>query len=160
VRSRLRAGEELIVTVRRHPIALLVPAATALFAFGAFAASWLAPEPAWRMVGCAVLLVGGAWALWRYLEWKVDLWAVTSQRVIDESGVLTVRTIDSPLETIHNVSSEQTLFGRMFGFGKVEVQSAAERGAIRIEGIARPEEVRDAILEMKERRRAGTSRQA
>jgi membrane protein YdbS with pleckstrin-like domain len=134
--------------------------ATALFAFGAFAASWLAPDPAWRMVGAAALLVGSAWALWRYLDWKFDLWAVTSQRVIDESGVLTVRTVDSPLETINNVSCEQTLFGRMFGFGKVAVQTAAEHGAVRIEGIARPEELRDAILEMKEKRRAGTYRQA
>ena len=160
MRSRLRPGEDLILTVRRHPIALVVPAATALFLFGAFLASWLAPEPAWRMVGGIALLVGGVWSLWRYLDWKVDLWAVTSQRVIDESGVLTVRTIDSPLETIHNVSSEQTLFGRMFGFGKVEVQSGAEHGTVRIHGIARPEELRDAILEMKERRRTGAFRQA
>ena len=145
--------------VRRHPIALAAPAVLLLFAFGAFLASWLAPEPAWRMVGGAALLVGGAWSLWRYLTWRVDLWAVTSQRVIDESGVLTSRTVDSPLETINNVLSEQTLFGRMFGFGKVVVQSAAEHGAVRIEGIARPEELRDAILEMKERRRTdGPSR--
>ncbi|HZM71280.1 MAG TPA: PH domain-containing protein [Candidatus Cryosericum sp.] len=160
MRSRLRPGEDLILTVRRHPIALVVPAATALFVFGAFAASWLAPTPAWRAVGGAALLVGGVWALWRWLDWRVDLWAVTSQRVIDESGVLTVRTVDSPLEAINNVASEQTLLGRMFGFGKVVVQSAAEDGAVRIEGIARPEELRDAILEMKERRRAGTSRQS
>jgi len=140
--------------VRRHPIALLGPAATALFLLGAFGASWLAPAPAWRMVGGAAFLLGGVRALWRYIDWRFDLWAVTTQRVIDESGVLTVRTVDSPLETINNVVSEQTLFGRVFGFGKVVVQSAAEHGAVTIEGIARPEDLRDAILEMKERRRA------
>jgi uncharacterized membrane protein YdbT with pleckstrin-like domain len=74
--------------------------------------------------------------------------------VIDESGVLTVRMVDSPLENIHNVSCEQTLFGRMFGFGKVMIQTAAERGALTLEGIASPEELRDAIIDMQVRRRA------
>jgi len=158
MRSRLRSDEKLIVVVRRHPIALALPVALGLFLLGAFAASWLAPEPAWRLVGGALLLVGGAWVAWRFFAWRYDLWAVTTHRVIDESGVLTVRMVDSPLETINTVACQQSLFGRMLGFGCVAIQTAAERGPVTIEGIADPETLRDAILDMKEHRRtAGPS---
>jgi membrane protein YdbS with pleckstrin-like domain len=152
VRSRLRAGEELILEVRRHAIALFWPAALVLFLFGAFIASWMTRQPAWRIGAGAALGVGAIWGLWRYLDWKMDLWAVTSQRVIDESGILSTRSVDSPLETINNVATQQSVFGRLFGFGRVDIQSAAAHGEVAIEGIARPEALRDAILEMKERR--------
>jgi len=152
MRSRLRAGEELILEVRRHPIALFWPVATVLFLFGAFIAAWMTRQPVWRISAGAAFGAGALWALWRYLDWKLDLWAVTSQRVIDESGVLTTRSVDSPLETINNVATQQSVFGRLFGFGRIDIQSAAEHGAVEIGGIARPEALRDAILEMKERR--------
>jgi membrane protein YdbS with pleckstrin-like domain len=156
MRSRLRPGEELVVVVHRHPIALAGPMATGLFAAGACVAAFLAPAHAWRYVGGVALVAAGCWGLWRWLLWSRDLWAVTSQRVIDESGVLTVRLVDSPLETINNVACQQTLFGRMLGFGRVDIFTAAERGPVTIDGIAQPESLRDAILDMKERRRAGT----
>jgi len=156
MRSRLRPGEELITVVRRHAIALLLPVGALVFAVGACGAAFLAPQRGWRFVGAAALAVAAIWALWEYVTWRADLWAVTTQRVIDESGVLTTRMVDSPLETINNVACQQSLFGRMLGFGRVEVHTAADRAAIEIGGIADPEGLRDAILDMKERRRAGS----
>ena len=153
MRSRLRSGEELIVEVRHHPVALAGPAAAVLFLLGAMIAAWMTRQPAWRIAAGTALALGGLWALWRWIDWRVDLWAVTSQRVIDESGVLTVCTVDTPLETINTVACRQSVFGRLLGFGSVSIQSAAEHGAVSIEGIARPEALRDAILDMKERRR-------
>lgn len=141
--------------VHRHPIALVGPAILTLLVFGAFGAAWLSPEPALRVGAGALFGVVALWALWKWLSWRADLWVVTTQRVIDESGVLTVRMTDSPLEIIQNVGCEQTIFGRMLGFGRVTIQTAAEQGMMTLEGIGRPEELRDAILDMKERRRAG-----
>jgi membrane protein YdbS with pleckstrin-like domain len=155
MRSRLRPGEELVLVVRRHPIRLAGPAAVMLFLLGALGAAFLRPEAAWRIAAGAALAVGALWALWRWLEWRADLWAVTSHRVIDESGVLRVRMMDSPLETINNVGCEQSLFGRIFGFGKVIIQTAAEHGQVELEGIGHPEDLRGAILDMKEKRRPG-----
>lgn len=154
MRSRLRTGETVRLVTRRHPIAILGPFALTLFCFGALVAALLSQSQNWRLVAGALFVAVVLWALWRWLEWRADLWAVTSARVIDESGVLTVRMVDSPLETIHNVACEQTLFGRMLGFGKVTIQTAAEHGELTIVGLARPEELRDAILEMKELRRS------
>ena len=33
--------------------------------------------------GSGILAVSAAWTFWRWLDWRCDLWAVTSQRVID-----------------------------------------------------------------------------
>jgi membrane protein YdbS with pleckstrin-like domain len=155
MRSRLRPGEQLELIVRRHPIRLAGPALVVLFLAGASGASLLRPEKGWRIAAGAALLAGAAWALWKWLEWRADLWAVTTQRVIDESGVLTVRMMDSPLEIIQNVGCEQSIFGRTFGFGRVVIQTAAQHGEVALDGIAHPDRLRDAILDMKEKRRAG-----
>lgn len=138
---------------RRHPIAVAWPVIVLMFSLGGLGAAALSDTPAWLYVAGAASIAAGLWALVRWLVWRVDLWVVTNTRVIDESGVLTVRMMDSPLETIHNVGCEQTVFGRMFGFGKVVIQTAAEHGETTIEGLAQPEELRDAIIEMKEQRR-------
>src|SRR5262245_32671593 len=154
MRSRLRPGEEAVLVVRRHPIALAGPVFVMLFLGGALGASLFAPQRAVLAVAASVFAVALAWALWRYADWRRDLWGVTTSRVIDESGVLTVRMVDSPLETINNVACEQTLFGRMFGFGKVMIQTAAPHGGLSLEGIAQPEALRDAIIDVQMRRRA------
>jgi len=153
VRSRLRPGETVRLVARRHPIAVGWPLVVLLFCLGGLAASVMSDTPAWRWIAGSATIAAGLWALVRWLVWRVDLWVVTDARVIDESGVLTVRMMDSPLETINNVGCEQTLFGRMFGFGRVVLQTAAEHGETTIDGLARPEELRDAIIEMKEERR-------
>jgi uncharacterized membrane protein YdbT with pleckstrin-like domain len=153
MRTKLRPGEEAVVVVRRHVIALAGPALLVLFLAGALAAATLAPNPAFLAVAGGAFAVGAVWALWRWLEWRNDLWVITTARVIDESGVLSVRMVDSPLETIQNVTCEQSIFGRMLGFGKVKIQTAATQGADTLEGIGNPEALRDAIIDMKERRR-------
>jgi membrane protein YdbS with pleckstrin-like domain len=155
MRSRLRPGEQVELIVHRHPIRLAGPALLPLFLAGALGASLLRPERGWRIAAGAALLASVAWGLWKWLEWRADLWAVTTQRVIDESGVLTVRMMDSPLEIIQNVACEQSIFGRTFGFGKVVIQTAAAHGEVALDGIAHPDRLRDAILDMKERRRTG-----
>jgi len=153
VRTRLRPGEEIVTLVRRHWVTLAGPFGLTLFFAGCLVAAWLAGRPALLPVAGAALLASGAWALWRWLDWRADLWAVTGQRVIDESGVLAVRMVDSPLDTIHNVILEQSILGRMMGYGTLNVQTGAAHGSTTITDVAWPGDLREAIMEMKERYR-------
>jgi membrane protein YdbS with pleckstrin-like domain len=153
VRSRLRPGETVRLVARRHAIAVAWPFTVLLFCAGGLVAAALSQTRAWLYVAGAATVAAALWALVRWLTWRVDIWVVTDRRVIDESGVLAVRMIDSPLETINNVGVEQSLSGRMFGWGKVVLQTAAEHGETVIDGLARPEELREAVIEMKEQRR-------
>lgn len=140
---------------RRHWIALAPPFAVTLFLLGGLiAAFWIKQPHAVPAIG-VVLLVSGCWTLWRWLDWRCDLWAVTTHRVVDESGILAVRAVDSPLDKIHNVALEQSLLGRMMDYGTLVMQTAAEFGSTTIDRLARPNAVKDAILEMQDRYRLG-----
>jgi uncharacterized membrane protein YdbT with pleckstrin-like domain len=153
MRTRLRGGESVTAVVRRHWIALLGPFALALFLAGCLAAAFAIRRPYVVPAAAVAFLLAALWALWRWLVWSRDIWVVTTQRVIDESGVLNVRMTDSPLDKIHNVACEQPLVGRLFDFGTLRIQTAAEDGAAVIAMVARPREAKEAILEGQERYR-------
>lgn len=133
--------------VRRHWIVLSGPFALALFLLGCLIGAWFIGRPWFAPAAGVALALAAAWAGWRWLDWRCDLWAITSQRVIDESGVLSVRAVDSPLDKIHNVSCSQSLPGRMLGYGTLNIQTAAEAGSTTIEKVARPMELKETILQ-------------
>ena len=70
---------------------------------------------------------------------------MTNLRVIDERGIFTLFTKESPLEKINNLSYEQTVIGRMLNFGQVEIQTAAEDGATVYTLITNPKRLKDEI---------------
>lgn len=151
IRTRLRNGEECDGLFRRHWITLAGPFGLALFFMGCLIASAFIERPYLKEVFGTLFGISALWAGWRWLVWRADLWAVTSHRVVDESGVLNVRTVDSPLDKIHNVTLEQSLAGRMLDFGTIDIQTGAEHGENRIERVERPHELKEAILERQER---------
>ena len=95
--------------------------------------------------GWLVSLFGLAYWLLRYYNWKVNIWVVTNFRVIDEAGLLNHYAKESPLDKINNVSYDQTLAGRLFNFGHVEIQTAAEAGATDYYNVNHPKRLKDTI---------------
>ena len=95
--------------------------------------------------GWVVSLLGICWWLLRYYTWQVNIWVVTNFRVIDEAGLLNHYAKESPLDKINNVSYDQTLAGRLFNFGHVEIQTAAEAGATDYYNVNHPKRLKDTI---------------
>jgi len=153
MRTRLRSEEQLAAVARRHVIVLGGPFALTLFLAGCLIGALFVRRPYALPAAGIALTVSAAWAFWRWLEWRSDLWAVTSQRVIDESGVLSVRAEDSPLDKINNVICTQSLWGRMLGYGALNIQTAAELGSTAILTVARPMDFKETILEQQEKAR-------
>ena len=149
------------MVARRHAIVLAGPFALTLFLTGCLVGALFVKRPYVLPAAGIAFLAALLWALWRWLDWRADLWAVTSQRVIDESGVLTLRAVDSPLDKINEVTCLQSIWGRMLGFGTLNIQTAAEIGLTSLETVARPIELKETILEQQERARTrvATARQ-
>jgi hypothetical protein len=59
-------------------------------------------------------------------DWRNQEWLITTRRVIRAEGVLNKSVSDSSLEKINDARLDQSIFGRMFGFGTLDILTAAE----------------------------------
>jgi hypothetical protein len=97
-----------------------------------------------------VLLVGGLlYIVWQALRWRNEEYIVTSRRVLRMEGVVNKRVIDSSLEKINDAVLTQSLFGRMFGFGDLEILTASETGISILRMLRQPDDFKRAMLDAK-----------
>ena len=75
---------------------------------------------------------------------------MTNLRVIDEFGFFSHNSKESPLDKINNVTYKQTVWGRIFGYGNVQIQTAAEIGSTTYYMVERPKALKDMITQMQE----------
>ena len=70
--------------------------------------------------------------VYQYLHWVNDAFIVTSRRVIQIEGILNKKALDSSLEKINDAVLTENVFGRMFGFGDLEILTASDSGIDRM----------------------------
>lgn len=85
------------------------------------------------------------------LVWRNKAYVVTNRRVIQIAGVLDKDVVDSSLEKVNDVKMSQSFFGRMFGYGDIEILTASELGVNLFHEIANPVEFKTAMLNAKEK---------
>jgi Bacterial PH domain/Short C-terminal domain len=59
-------------------------------------------------------------------DWRNQEWLITNRRVMRAEGVLNKSVSDTSLEKINDARLDQSVFGRIFGFGTLDILSAAE----------------------------------
>lgn len=147
MRTELKPQEKIILVTRPHWLTILFPlllgviglaGGIAISVFGLFFIG----------IPFAVILLG--YTSYKVFERHRNIWAVTNLRVIDEEGIFSIDTKESPLDKINNVSYSQSFWGKIFKFGKVEIQTAAEIGDTVYENVEKPGELKDAITTMQE----------
>jgi hypothetical protein len=74
----------------------------------------------------ALLLISIVMLARLYWAWYAQDYMVTNRRVLKVEGILNKRSADSSLEKINDAVLEQNLFGRLFGYGDLEILTAAE----------------------------------
>jgi hypothetical protein len=74
---------------------------------------------------------------------------LTNRRVLQVEGVVNKRAVDSSLEKINDAVLSQSLFGRIFGFGDLEVLTASEAGISDFKMLVRPIDFKKAMLDAK-----------
>ena len=139
MRTPLQKGEKVLLVTYSSWTFLITPV---LIAIAGGVASYFIGFPHW---GWIVALAGILYFFLQYFTWKVNIWVVTNFRVIDEVGLLSHYAKESPLEKINNVSYDQTLMGRLFNYGHVEIQTAAEIGATDYYNVNHPRRLKDTI---------------
>lgn len=152
MRTKLQPDEELALTVKQHRIVLTKPFVVLLLVFFAYPELVkLNLQGFETTLATAKPVVYGifiVYFLYKIYDRKVNIWAVTNVRLIDEWGVITHHAKESPLEKINNVDILQTIVGRLFNYGSVAIQTAATSGETWIRYVARPQILQETIMRM------------
>jgi len=128
----IQPGERVVAIGQLHWIIYLpaiVPGAA-----GVLLAIWtgftLPPHdvrlPAFALAGVLVA-VAIVQFLSRYVIRLTTEYAVTNQRVIRKTGLLSLHTVEINLDRIESVDVDQSLLGRMLGFGTVTIHGTGSR---------------------------------
>lgn len=144
MRTELKKDEKILIIIRQHWLRLVLPFFAWLL-LSVILIWWLQNSTAFIIV-----LITALYPLIEYINWKYNLWCVTNLRVVDESGFFTRYSKESPLDKINNVEYDQNIWGRLFGFGNVDIQTAAELGETRYELIHHPKLLKDTITHAQE----------
>lgn len=148
MRTVLKKDEKVLLIIRHHWLQLVLPffiwiiaGAISLFFFDASTA-------------LIIILIVALYPLWIYFNWVHNIWAVTNLRVIDEGGFFTRYAKESPLDKINNIEYDQSFWGRILGYGNVDIQTAAEMGETSYEMIHHPKLLKDTITHAREESKA------
>jgi len=155
MRTELKKNERKILEVRRHWFVLLKSALISLiFLISSILSAIIYPSlihnsaPSYTnaaIILLVVILFITGYFVYKIFDWKFDLWAVTNLRVIDEYGVFSHNSKESPLDKINNISYRQSLSGRVFNYGDIQIQTAAEMGSTTNKYVSSPKLLKDTI---------------
>lgn len=134
IEKSLGDGETVIARARFHWLysatawaALLVPA-IALVIFGVQAQQEPVPyalsDPkTWAAIVVVLLTLSGLWTFIRMMVRKTSTEiGVTSHRFVEKYGLLAMHTNEIALPNIEGVKVNQTISGRIFGYGTVRIE--------------------------------------
>lgn len=165
-RNLLSRGEEVVHASRQHWFAVI--ARTWLWILVAIVALalllWIgsngpvldneAADGILTVIAVAGMLGAAAWVGFVFWDWRNQEWMITTRRVVRAEGVLNKSMSDSNLEKINDARLDQSVFGRIFGFGTLDILTAAEEvGGSNVADfpmIADPIEFKKAMLDQKE----------
>ncbi len=143
INKYLLPREVQVATVRQHP-AVLIPA-SAQTLIGLLIAGVVS---ATVLHGTAGLVLWILWLVlllrlvWKVMNWSVDYFVVTSERLLLATGFLTRQVNMMPLTKVTDMSFKRSFAGRLFGYGEFIVESAGQDQALRnVEFIPYPEQL-------------------
>jgi uncharacterized membrane protein YdbT with pleckstrin-like domain len=106
----------------------------------------------WDLLGWAsviLVLIGIASFVWGALTFRAEEYVITTRRIIHAEGVLNKKATDSSLEKINDAVLVESVFGRIFGFGDLDVLTASESGIEKLRMLRDAKDFKKAMLEAK-----------
>lgn len=147
--KNLVPGEQLVLDLRPHPVALALPTLATLGLV--IAGPWLIVKfNVDIIVAAIVVILLIVYPIRRLTAWLTSYFVVTSDRVIQRHGLVARESLEIPLEQINDIRFTQGVFERMIGAGDLTIRSASNDGPTTFEDIRHPEEVQKTIYHQAE----------
>lgn len=150
MRTELKKGERLLLEAKKHWFILVRPVILFIISIFATIVAYANAGSEFIIIGHIFLvltIIVALYFLYKIFDRKANIWAVTNLRMIDEYGVISHNAKESPIDKINNVSFSQSILGRLFNYGDVQIQTAAEMGSTIVRFVSSPRLLKDSITE-------------
>ena len=144
VNRYLLPHERQVISVHQHPAVLIMPIFEVLV--GLAIAGWLSTLTHGNGVALAVIWI--LWAvlllrlLWKVLDWSLNYFVITSQRLLLAQGFLLRKVNMMPLAKVTDMSFQRSAMGQLLGYGEFIVESAGQDQALRnVDYLPYPEQL-------------------
>ena len=149
----LGQNEKIVFSTRQHWLVIWRPLVFMVILAGLIvvAAVLLIPFTAGAsLLGLVLLVAPLGRMIMVILEWANETYIVSNRRIIQTEGVFNKRVIDSSLEKINDVEMVQTFWGRLWGYGDIQIMTASEIGVNKLHQLANPVRFKTTMLNQKE----------
>jgi uncharacterized membrane protein YdbT with pleckstrin-like domain len=146
----LMPNERMVLHAHPHWWYFWKQVAAGFVILAVFVLRWWVGDTLAAVLGWIALLGGVVWlanTIYALVQWQTTQFAVTSERVAYQSGMIRRRGVSIPLNRINNVNFDQSLIARLLNNGVVTIESAGETGDSVFENIPDPAHVRAVIFE-------------
>jgi uncharacterized membrane protein YdbT with pleckstrin-like domain len=155
----LGEGEEVVFTTRQHWFIPLAHIMTELIVLVILSIATVVvpavfptiPQGTVYMVMAVLGLIVILSAFGDIMRWHNEQFVITDRRVLQLQGVFSKNVLDSSLEKITDVELQQSMLGRIFNFGDVDILTASEEGVNRMQAIRRPIDFKRAMMDARAR---------
>ena len=144
VNRYLLPHEQQVISVHQHPAVLIRPIFEVLV--GLAIAGWVSTLTHGN--GAALLVIWLLWAvvllrlLWKVLDWSLNYFVITSQRLLLAQGFLLRKVNMMPLAKVTDMSFQRSAMGQLLGYGEFIVESAGQDQALRnVDYLPYPEQL-------------------
>ena len=155
----LLPDERILVSCVRHWIVLLRPLVTTLVAMAVSLVVLILLPISGELrlfLVLGVLGFGVLVCILYYWGWRSQEYVLTDQRVILNEGIISKFSRSISIDRIQDLTTFQGLWGRAWGFGDIQLESAGREGGEVLSTVPRPQQLRNAIFaQIEARRRAG-----
>ncbi len=157
----LARDEHVLLEARRHPIFMLLHAGPYLLGsivlwIVAVLAIVILPDLLGIDIGLilslillAVSVVPLIIGIYRVLNWWREQYVVTSFRIIQVEGLMNRKAMDSALEKVNDVIMTQSVFGRIFNYGSINIVTGSDAAINDIAGVSDPFGFKKALMQAK-----------
>src|SRR6267143_1872838 len=157
--SKLLPGENLVLKQHPHWITLVrsltLPIVLVALVVIADITFLNTSDPLRLYLTLIVVALALLWLIVVWIRWQSITYTLTDQRIKLESGVFGRQEKVIPIDRVQDCTTRMSLFGRMLGYGRVEVDAAGAQGAEVLDHLPNPGAFRDQVFVQSEKRRTG-----
>ena len=167
-KANLSSGEQIVHVAHKHVIVLIRAAIQwiLLFIFALIVAIFISAynpgpgqaqdfvttvRPFVQIICLVAMLVSFIAFGISYLVWAAEQYIITNERVIQVEGIINKKEYTTSIEKINDIETDQTLFGRILGYGTVRLLTGSDTGINQLDYLDKPFEFKKIMLNAKNR---------